>query len=80
MREAAVEPATTDRVQRTIDAEVTERFPPDAVPQLALMHYGDHPVIEPAELYLRVFLGRDVGRLDRRALRPPGRLPREAAS
>jgi Arc/MetJ-type ribon-helix-helix transcriptional regulator len=54
-----VEPATIDRIQRMIDAEATERFPPDAVPQLTLLHYGDHPVIEPGELYLRVILGRD---------------------
>jgi hypothetical protein len=32
-----VEPATTDRIQRTIDAEATERFPPDAVPRLMLL-------------------------------------------
>jgi Arc/MetJ-type ribon-helix-helix transcriptional regulator len=54
-----VEPATTDRIQRMIDAEAAERFPADAVPQLALLHYGDHPVIEPGELYLRVFLDQD---------------------
>jgi hypothetical protein len=54
-----VEPATTDRVQRLIDAEATERFPPDAVPQLVLLHYGDHPMIEPGELYLLVILGQD---------------------
>jgi hypothetical protein len=41
-----VEPATTDRIQRMIDAEATERFPPDAVPRLVLLPYGDHPVIE----------------------------------
>jgi hypothetical protein len=28
------------------------------VPQLALLRYGDHPVIEPGELYLRVILGQ----------------------
>ena len=54
-----MEPATTDRIQQMIDAEAAERFPPDAVPQLALLHYGDHPLIEPGELYLRVFLGQD---------------------
>jgi hypothetical protein len=59
IQEAAVEPATTDRIQRMIDAEVTERFPAGAVPQLGLLHYDDHPVIEPGELYLRVFLGQD---------------------
>jgi Arc/MetJ-type ribon-helix-helix transcriptional regulator len=54
-----MEPATTDRIQRMIDAEATERFPEDAVPRLVLMHYGDHPVIEPGALYLLVVLGQD---------------------
>jgi hypothetical protein len=54
-----VEPATVDRIQRMIDAEATERFPEGAVPRLVLLHYGDHPVIEPRELYLRVILGQD---------------------
>jgi Arc/MetJ-type ribon-helix-helix transcriptional regulator len=53
-----VEPATTERIQRTIDAEATERFPPGAVPRLVLLHHGDHPVIEPGELYLQVILGQ----------------------
>ena len=48
-----------DRIQRMIDAEAAERFPARAVPQLVLLHYGDHPVIEPGELYLRVTLGQD---------------------
>jgi hypothetical protein len=59
-----VEPATTDRIQLMIDAEATERFPPGAVPQLALLHYGDHPMIEPGELYLRVIPGQDGATLD----------------
>jgi hypothetical protein len=42
-----------------IDADATERFPLDAVPQLVLLHYGDHPVIEPGELYLLVIPGQD---------------------
>ena len=54
-----MEPATADRIQRMIDAEAAERFPPDAVPRLALLRYGDHPVIEPGELYLLVILGQD---------------------
>jgi Arc/MetJ-type ribon-helix-helix transcriptional regulator len=54
-----VEPATTDRIQRMIDAETAERFPPDAVPGLRLLSYGDHPAIEPGELYLLVILGQD---------------------
>jgi hypothetical protein len=55
-----VEPATTDRIQRVIDAEATERFPPDAVPRLVLLHHGDHPVIEPGELYLLVIVGQHL--------------------
>jgi Arc/MetJ-type ribon-helix-helix transcriptional regulator len=42
-----------------IEAEATERFPSGAVPRLVLLHYGDHPMIEPGELYLLVILGED---------------------
>jgi len=42
-----------------IDAEATERFAPDTVPRLVLLRYGDHPVIEPGELYLLVIPGQD---------------------
>ena len=54
-----MEAATTDRVQRMIDAAAAERFPSGAVPQLVLVRYGDHPVIEPGELYLLVIPGQD---------------------
>ena len=54
-----MEPATIDRIQRMIDDEATERFPAGSVPRLVLLYYGDHPVIEPGELYLRVILGQD---------------------
>jgi hypothetical protein len=47
-----------DRIQRMIDDEATERFPAGAVPRLVLLHHGDHPVIEPGELYLKVILRR----------------------
>jgi hypothetical protein len=59
-----VEAAATDRIQRMIDAEAAERFPPGAVPRLALLHYGDHPVIEPGELYLMVIPGQDSATQD----------------
>ncbi|MGD0559794.1 MAG: hypothetical protein ABSA93_33105, partial [Streptosporangiaceae bacterium] len=54
-----MEPATIDRIQRMIDDEAAERFPPGAVPRLVLLHHGDHPVIEPGELYLSVTVGQD---------------------
>jgi hypothetical protein len=59
-----VEPATTDRIRRMIDDEASERFPAGAVPRLVLLHYGDHPVIEPGELYLRVTVGQDDAERD----------------
>jgi hypothetical protein len=57
--EAVVESATMDRIQQMIDSEASERFPAGAVPRLVLLHYGDHPVIEPGELYLGVTVGQD---------------------
>jgi hypothetical protein len=54
-----VGPATADRIQQMIDAEAAERFAPEAVPRLVLLRYGDHPMIEPGELYLLVILGQD---------------------
>ena len=54
-----MEPATIDRIQRMIDDETSERFPAAAAPRLRLLQHGDHPVIEPGELYLRVILGQD---------------------
>ena len=59
-----MEPATIDRIQRMIDDEATERFPEDAVPRLVLLHHGDHPVIEPGELYLRVILRQEAATRD----------------
>jgi Arc/MetJ-type ribon-helix-helix transcriptional regulator len=54
-----VELATADRIQRLIEAEAAGRFPPGAMPRLVLLHYGDHPAIEPGDLYLRVIPGQD---------------------
>jgi hypothetical protein len=52
IKEAAVEPATTDRIQQMIDAEATERFPLNAVPRLVLLHTEITRWIEPGEVYL----------------------------
>jgi hypothetical protein len=59
-----VEPATMDRIQQLIDDEAVGRFPADAVPRLALLRHGDHPVIEPGELYLQVIIGPDAAARD----------------
>jgi hypothetical protein len=68
-----VEPATTDRVQQRIDAEAAERFSSDAVPRLVLLRYGDHPFIEPGELYLLV-LDQDGAARDAWTAEHSGRL------
>ena len=65
-----MEPATIDRIQRMIDDEATERFPAGAVPGLVLLRDGDHPVIEPGELYLQVILGQDGPGRPEEKLRP----------
>jgi hypothetical protein len=59
-----VELVTADRVQQMIDAEAAQRFPADAMPRLVLLQYGEHPVVEPGEVYLRVILGRDLAAPD----------------
>jgi len=69
-----VESATVDRIQRMIDAEAAERFPPDAAPRLVLLHYGDHPFIEPGELYLLVIPGQDGAARDAWMAEHSGRL------
>jgi hypothetical protein len=43
-----------------IDDEAAQRFPAGAVPRLMLLQYGDHPVVEPGEVYLRVIFGQNL--------------------
>jgi hypothetical protein len=54
-----VEQVTIDRVQQMINDEAADRFPEGVAPRLVLLRYGDHPEIEPGELYLRVILEQD---------------------
>jgi hypothetical protein len=59
-----VERVTIDRVQQMIDDEAAQRFPAGAVTRLVLLQYGDHPVVEPGEVYLRVIFGQDLATPD----------------
>jgi hypothetical protein len=52
---AGMERATMDRIQHELEEEVKKRFP-GAVLRVALLQYGDDPVIEPGELMVRVFV------------------------
>jgi hypothetical protein len=48
-----------DVIEREIADEVRTRFPGDAVQRVRLLQYGDHPMIEPGELWVRVLLAGD---------------------
>ena len=50
-----------DVVEREIDQEVRARFPGTAVRQAVLLQYGDDPLIEPGDLWVRVLLDEPDG-------------------
>ena len=50
-----------ERLEQQIDQEVKKRFP-GAVQRVAVLQYGDDPVIEPGELMVRVILEAAEGR------------------
>src|SRR5580700_10938510 len=47
--------AAIDHIEQQIDGEVKKRFP-GAVRRVAVLQYGDDPVIEPGELLVRVII------------------------
>lgn len=49
MDEAAVE-----RMQRILDEEIKGRFPEGVIEQVAILQYGDDPVVEPGQFVVRV--------------------------
>ncbi len=51
----------TDRLQRRIEDDVKARFPDGSVQRVALLKYGEEPVIEPGELLVRVFIEPPYG-------------------
>jgi len=50
-----------DTIEREIDQEVRSRFPGTAVRQAVLLQYGDDPLIEPGDLWVRVLLDEPDG-------------------
>ena len=50
-----------DTIEREIDQEVRARFPGSAVRQAVLLQYGDDPLIEPGDLWVRVLLDEPDG-------------------
>jgi hypothetical protein len=55
-----------DQLEQQIGEEVSRRFPGGAVQRVAVLHYGDDPVIEPGGLLVRVILQAAEGREGRR--------------
>ncbi|MGI8448904.1 MAG: hypothetical protein ACR2MP_17345 [Streptosporangiaceae bacterium] len=53
--------AVIGQLEQHIDDEVKKRFP-SAVQRVAVLQYGDDPVIEPGELLVRVILNAAEGR------------------
>ena len=53
--------ATVEQLEQQIDGEVKKRFP-GAVRRVAVLQYGDDPVIEPGELMVRLILEAAEGR------------------
>jgi hypothetical protein len=51
-----MERADLERGEQQIFDEMKTRFPGGAVQRVALLQYGDDPVIEPGELLVRVFI------------------------
>ena len=50
-----------DTIEREIDQEMRARFPGTAVRQAVLLQYGDDPLIEPGDLWVRVLLDEPDG-------------------
>ena len=48
-----------DILEREIADEVRTRFPGEAVERVRLLQYGDHPMMEPRDLWVRVLLTGD---------------------
>jgi len=57
-----MERAALDHIQQKIEDEVKERFPGCAVQRVAVLQYGDDPVIEPGEFAVLVFIETAGGR------------------
>ena len=53
--------AAIDHIEQQIDGEVNKRFP-GAVRRVAVLQYGDDPVIEPGGLLVRVIIEAPEGR------------------
>lgn len=73
-----MDPATLDRLQKLVEDEAKERFPGAAIERVALLQYGDDPVVEPGELAVRIYIAAPGGEEEReRTVEEFGRTHRE---
>lgn len=54
-----MEQVALEHVQQKVEDEIRGRFPGAAIQRVALLQYGDDPVVEPGELLVRVVLARE---------------------
>jgi hypothetical protein len=54
-----MEQVALERVRQLIEDEVRARFPGAAIQRVAVLQYGDDPVVEPGELLVRVMLATE---------------------
>jgi hypothetical protein len=51
-----VEHAELDRIRQQIEDDIKARFPGGGIDRVAILQYGDEPVVEPGELAIRIFV------------------------
>ena len=54
--ESRVGEAALEQIQRKIEEEIRTRIPEGGIERVAVLQYGDDPVIEPGELAIRVYV------------------------
>jgi hypothetical protein len=57
-----VDEVSLDHIRAKIEEEVEKRFPAGTIERVVLLQYGDEPVVEPGELFVRVIVKADEGR------------------
>ncbi len=60
-----MEKAALDHIQQKIEDEIRARIPDGGIERVALLQYGDDPVVEPGELAVRVFVAAGDDEKDR---------------
>ena len=57
--------AAIEQIQRILDQEIKGRFPEGTIEQVALLQYGDDPVVEPGQFVVRVVAAAPASKEER---------------